>query len=96
MKRILRTLALTGIVAAAAAAAQAQVVVGVGVAPVAPVYANEYVPACPGVDYIWTPGYYVGHAWYPGRWAHRDHYVAARPYVHYDHFDHRGWDHGRR
>lgn len=96
MKRILRTLALTGIVAAAAAAAQAQIVVGVGVAPVAPVYANEYVPACPGVDYIWTPGYYVGHAWYPGRWAHRDHYVAARPYVHYDHFDHRGWDHGRR
>ncbi len=95
MKRILRTLALTGIVAAAAAAAQAQVVVGVGVAPVAPVYANEYVPACPGVDYIWTPGYYVGTAWYPGRWAHRDHYVvAARPA--FDHFDHRGWDHGRR
>jgi hypothetical protein len=104
MKRILRTLALTGIVAAAAAAAQAQIVVGVGVAPVAPVYANEYVPACPGVDYIWTPGYYVGSAWYPGRWAHRgydhDRYaVYARHdyrFDHAEHFDHRGWDHGRR
>jgi hypothetical protein len=97
MKRILRTLALTGIVAAAAVAgqaqAQAQVGIAVRVGPPAPVYYNTYVPACPGVGYVWTPGYYAGRVWVPGSWVHRDYYA----YAHRDYrFDHRGWDHGRR
>ncbi len=100
MKGILRTLALTGIVAAAAVAGQAQAQAQVGfavrVGPSAPVYYGGYVPPCPGVDFIWTPGYYVGAAWVPGSWVHRDRfYVAHRDYRDY-HYDHRGWDHGRR
>jgi len=107
MKGTLRTLALTGIVAAAAVAgqatAQAQVGIAVRVAP--PVYYSNYVPPCPGVDFYWTPGYYTGAVWVPGRWIHRDQvYVGHDRFYHpdydhrgYDHdFDHRGWDHGRR
>lgn len=99
MKRILRTLALTGIVAAAGAAAQAQVAVALRVGPPAPVVAyDNYVPACPGVGFIWTPGYYAGRGWVPGRWMHRDGYAVAHRDYRVDHrdFDHRGWDHGRR
>jgi hypothetical protein len=102
MKRILRTLALTGIVTAAAVAGQAQAQAQVGFAvrvnPAsvypAPLYYNAaYVPPCPGVDFFWTPGYYARTAWVPGRWVHRDRfYVAHRDYR----FDHRGWNYGRR
>jgi len=97
-KGILRTLALTGIVAAAGAAAQAQVAFAVRVGPpVAPVVYDNYVPACPGVGFIWTPGYYAGRVWVPGRWVHHDNYAFAHRDYRYDHgFDHRGWDHGRR
>ena len=98
MKRTLRTLVLSGIVAAAAVAgqAQAQAQVAVRVGPIAPYYYQAYVPPCPGVDFIWTPGYYAGAVWVPGRWVHRDRfYVEHRDYHDY-HFDHRGWDHGRR
>jgi hypothetical protein len=94
MKGILRTLALTGIIAAAGAAAQAQVAFGVRVGPPVPVAVyDNYVPACPGVGFVWTPGYYAGRAWVPGRWMHRDGYVDARRDYR---FDHRGWDRGRR
>lgn len=107
MKSILRTLALSGMVAAAAVAGQAQAQAQVGfavrVGPPAPVYYSGYVPPCPGVDFIWTPGYYAGAGWVPGRWVHRDrYYVEHRDYRYYHHdydrhdFDHRGWDHGRR
>jgi hypothetical protein len=105
MKSILRTLALTGVVAAAAVAgqaqAQAQVGIAVQVGPPAPVAYSAYIPPCPGVDFIWTPGYYVGTIWTPGRWVHRDHYyVAHRDFYHndyhYDHIDHRGGYYGRR
>jgi hypothetical protein len=99
MKGILRTLALTGIMAAAGAAAQAQVAVAVRVGPPAPplVYAG-YAPACPGVGFVWTPGYYTGGIWVPGRWIHRDGYVDAHRDFRFDHRDYgyRGWDHGRR
>ncbi len=64
MKSILRTLALSGVVAAAAVAgqaqAQAQVGIAVRVGPSAPAYYDDYVPPCPGLDFIWTPGYYAG------------------------------------
>ncbi|MBB6142558.1 xanthine/CO dehydrogenase XdhC/CoxF family maturation factor [Silvibacterium bohemicum] len=98
MKGILRTLALAGTVAAAGAAAQAQVAFAVRVAPpVAPVLYANYVPACPGVGYAWTPGYYAGAAWVPGRWIHHDEYFVAHRDYRFDR-DHgyRGWDHGRR
>jgi hypothetical protein len=94
MKNVLRALALTGVMGLAAAAAQAQVGVYVG-APVSPAYAVQ--PPCPGVDFIWTPGYYVGTAWYPGRWVHREDYYRyhrdfhVAPVYHYDRYDHRGW-----
>jgi hypothetical protein len=98
MKGILRTLALTGIVAAAGAAAQAQVAIGVNVGT--PVVYDNYVPACPGVGFVWTPGYYSGRIWVPGRWMHHDQRSFAGRDYHYDHrdyhFDNRGWDHGRR
>ena len=108
MKGTLRTLALAGIVAAAAVAGQAQAQAQVGIAvQVGPsgYYYDSYVPPCPGVGYYWTPGYYAGAAWVPGRWIYREHYYDHdRDYRHdydhrdYDHhdFDHRGWDHGRR
>jgi len=97
MKSILRTLALSGVVAAAAVAGQAQAQAQVGfavrVGSPTPVYYDTYVPACPGVGFVWTPGYYTGRVWVAGRWIHRDNFAYAR---HYDRFDHRGWDHGRR
>jgi len=98
MKGILRTLAITGVVAAAAVAgqAQAQAQVGIAVRVGPPVVYNAYIPPCPGVDFFWTSGYYAGAVWVPGRWVHRDgYYVAHRDYRDY-HYDHRGWDHGRR
>jgi hypothetical protein len=109
MKGILRTLALTGIIAAAgAAAAQAQVAIGVRFGePVQAGYYNEYVPACPGEGFIWTPGYYAGRAWFPGRWVNHNEPIYAQRGFRYDHrdyhfdnrdshFENRGWDHGRR
>jgi hypothetical protein len=56
----------------------AQVSVGVSIhvgPPVLPVYAQ---PICPGVGYIWTPGYWAygadGYFWVPGTWV-----LAPRP-----------------
>jgi hypothetical protein len=70
MNRILRALAFTGLLGITAAAAQAQVRVYAGVR-VAPPVVVAAVPPCPGVGYAWTPGYYAGAVWYPGRWAYR-------------------------
>lgn len=100
MKSILRALALTGILGLGAAAAQAQVGIRVGFGPVV-----VAVPPCPGAGYIWTPGYYYGTAWVPGRWAFRGY--AAAPYVNayghdgrvyvrsYERDGDRGFDRGR-
>jgi len=85
MKSILRALALTGIVALGAAGAQAQrVVVGVRFGAPAVVAA---VPPCPGVGYVWTPGYYAGAEFVPGRWVFRGPapvVVVHRDYNHRD------------
>jgi len=67
MKSILRALALTGILGIGVAGAQAQTRVFVGVG--APIVAA--VPPCPGVGYVWTPGYYSGTVFFPGRWIYR-------------------------
>jgi hypothetical protein len=44
------------------------------VAP-APVAVVETAPACPGLDYAWTHGYWSyrtsGYAWVSGAWQHR-------------------------
>ena len=57
------------------APSEAQVSVGIGIGihvgpPVLPVYAQ---PICPGVGYIWTPGYWAygaeGYFWVPGTWV---------------------------
>jgi WXXGXW repeat (2 copies) len=53
-------------------ASQAQISVGVAIhvgPPALPVYAQ---PVCPGVGYMWTPGYWAygaaGYFWVPGTW----------------------------
>jgi hypothetical protein len=100
MKAILRTLVLTGMVAAAGAAAQAQVAFAVGIGRPAPVAVpvvgyGGYIPPCPGDGFVWTPGYYAGSVWVPGRWIHHDRYFVAHRDYRFDH-GYRGWDHGRR
>jgi hypothetical protein len=54
--------------------------------PVAPAPVVEVAPACPGVDFVWAPGYWAhrdaGFAWVRGGWRYQPHY-------HYDHaYDH--------
>jgi hypothetical protein len=97
MRPTLRTLALTGIVAAAAAVAgtaraQAQVGIAVQVGP-SGYYYNSYVPACPGPDFYWTSGYYAGTVWVPGRWMHREHYYVDHDRYYRHDYDHRDYDH---
>ncbi|MGB7167981.1 MAG: hypothetical protein WBD32_03180 [Acidobacteriaceae bacterium] len=101
MRSILRALALTGILGLGAAAAQAQVRIGVGIG-VGPAAVVAAIPPSPGVGYIWTPGYYYGSVWMPGRWAYRGGYVGAYGrgydggyYGHYDHYRADGWNRGR-
>lgn len=52
--------------------------------PAAPVTVVETVPACPGVNYVWVPGYRsyrpTGYAWVPGAWIYRPVHIA---YGHY-------------
>jgi hypothetical protein len=52
----------------------------------APVAVVETVPACPGVGYVWAPGYYTAvHVWVGGSWAYRPaHFDHDRGYAHYD------------
>ena len=63
-------LALIGIVAPAPSSAA--IIFSIGIAPpVLPVYDQ---PVCPGVGYIWTPGYWAyddvnGYFWVPGTWV---------------------------
>lgn len=87
MKRMLRALAFSGILATAAAAAQAQVMVAVR-APFRHAVVVAAVPPCPGVGYIWTPGYYAGAVWVPGRWMYRGaggaYFRADRGYPRHD------------
>jgi hypothetical protein len=64
----------------------APVVVATPVAP-APVTVVATVPACPGVDYVWVPGYWsyrtIGYAWVPSAWCYcpvqvtRGHFYAG-------------------
>jgi hypothetical protein len=89
MKRILRTLAFTGILGLAAAGAQAQVRAYIGFGGSAAVVA---VPPCPGVGYVWTAGYYNGPVWVPGRWAYRGGYDRYDAHRVYDHDGWRGYD----
>jgi hypothetical protein len=93
MKRILRALAFTGILAVAAAGAQAQAQVRAFVGFRAPVVVAA-VPPCPGVGYVWTAGYYNGPAWVPGRWIYRGNggFYARRDYRFDYRYDHRYYD----
>ena len=93
MKRVLGAFVLAAATLIPAAAAHAQVGVAVQIGPPVTPYYAAYVPPCPGPGYIWTPGYYAGTVWRPGRWAYRAYY---RPrYYRYDgyyrHHDH-DWD----
>jgi WXXGXW repeat (2 copies) len=60
-------------VVAMPSALQAQISVGIGIhigPPALPIYAQ---PICPGVGYMWTPGYWAygpdGYFWVPGTWV---------------------------
>ena len=59
------------------------VVVTTPVAP-APVIVVGTVPVCPGVGYVWAPGYWsyrtTGYAWVPAVWYHRPVHVAYGRY----------------
>jgi len=50
----------------------------------APVTVIQTVPPCPGVDYVWVPGYWshrtTGRVWVSGAWCHRPVHVV---YGHY-------------
>ncbi|HEX3985149.1 MAG TPA: hypothetical protein VHX13_00965 [Acidobacteriaceae bacterium] len=88
MKSILRAVALSGILGLGAAAAQAQVGFYARVPGRAAVVVAA-VPPCPGVGYIWTPGYYGGPVFVPGRWAYRGYErpVVVPTYRGFDHHD---------
>jgi hypothetical protein len=93
MKKFLRALACTVLLSAVAAAAQAQARVFVGVrAPFRPAIVAA-IPACPGVGYVWTPGYYTGAIWYPGRWVFRG-YAPGYAVRGYGYGFHRGFYYG--
>jgi hypothetical protein len=97
MKHMLRALALAGILGIGAAAAQAQVGVFVGVRR--PPIVVAAVPPCPGLVYVWTPAYYAGAVFVPGRWIYRrgyDRAYAVRDSRHDFRSDHRFAGHGRR
>lgn len=76
------------------ATTHAQVGIAVQIGPAASTYYAGYVPPCPGPGYIWTPGYYAGTVWIPGRWAYRAYY-GPRYYHHDEYYYHhdRDWNH---
>ncbi|HMD41703.1 MAG TPA: YXWGXW repeat-containing protein [Candidatus Acidoferrum sp.] len=64
---------VAGVMVPAPAPAQVSVGIGIGIhvgPPALPVYAQ---PVCPGVGYLWTPGYWAygpdGYFWVPGTWV---------------------------
>ncbi|MHB8311650.1 MAG: YXWGXW repeat-containing protein, partial [Metallibacterium sp.] len=68
----LRKILLALAIVAMPASSFAGVFVSVAIAPPAlPVYTQ---PVCPGVGYLWTPGYWgygaAGYYWVPGVWVH--------------------------
>ena len=94
-----KTLLLAALVGAAAVSAEARVSFSfscglpwpvvcarpvVVAAPAVPAPCVEVVPACPGVDYVWAPGYWsyraAHYVWVPGGWNYRPSHVA---YGHY-------------
>ena len=70
------------VVATPVTAAAPPVVVVAPVAP-QPVVVAAVTP-CPGVDYVWTPGYWAyrpgGRVWIAGAWGHRPGYVVRGGY----------------
>jgi hypothetical protein len=78
--RFLQWFLLAFLVVGIPSISHAQVSIGVGISvhigpPALPVYAQ---PVCPGVGYLWTPGYWAwgadGYFWVPGTWV-----LAPRP-----------------
>jgi hypothetical protein len=96
--RAIRSFLLAGLFAGAltaatstAHAARVGISIGFGV-PVAPVVNVGYIPACPGPDYYWNAGYYVGRVWYPGRWIYRAPAYGGRAFVeHRDFYRDHAW-----
>lgn len=89
-----------GLIAAGTMFAQPRVAIGIGVGgyapgyyPPPPVYAQRYVPPCPGPDYTWVNGYWNQGVWVGGFWRAPfagGYRVAPRYYNSF-----RGYDHGR-
>jgi hypothetical protein len=90
-----KMLLLAALVGAAAMPANAGIRLGISLGlplpvvvstPVAaaPVAVVQTVPPCPGVDYVWAPGYWAyyptGRVWVRGAWCHRP---AHAGYGHY-------------
>jgi hypothetical protein len=79
-----KALILAALVGTAAVSANAGVNFGITIgvpmpvvvtAPVAPAPCVETIPACPGRDYVWAPGYWslreTHYVWVRGGWNHR-------------------------
>jgi len=71
MKRILQLMLIAVVIATFSTVSSGAVFVSVAIAPpVLPVYTQ---PVCPGVGYIWVPGYWAygefGYYWVPGTWV---------------------------
>ena len=106
MKSTLRILAVA-LIAGGTMFAQARLSIGVRVGGNGPgyypppVYAQQYVPPCPGPDYTWTDGYWVPedgrNVWIAGFWrapynngygyGYSPRYVAPRYYNSYRGYD---------
>jgi WXXGXW repeat (2 copies) len=90
-----KSLFLAALIGAAAVSANAGISFGLSVGvplpvvvttPVAPAPAAlvETAPACPGVDYVWAPGYWAyrtGHyVWVRGSWYYRPVHIVRGHY----------------
>ncbi len=92
-----KTLFLATLVSAAAVSANAGISFGISfgppvvyqkpivvVTPAPPAPIVEVAPACPGVEYVWAPGYWLyqsdHYVWIPGGWNYHHSHVR---YGHY-------------
>ena len=70
------------------------VVVSPPVIYVAPAAVVQTTPPCPGVGYVWVPGYWSGYptgrVWVAGAWQYRPTHAVYG----YDRGDHRNWHGG--
>ena len=103
MKTTLRILAVA-VIAGGTMLAQPRVAIGIGVGGYGPGYYAppayaQYMPPCPGPDYVWVDGYWIPrggrNVWVNGYWHRRYGYGVAPGYVAPRYYNsYRGYDRG--